>query len=65
LVACYVYTGSDLVFFDGNMRVVSKKIKKGDLEKVEIGLSEKRVKSKDFIEQIIDMKERIKRLELK
>ena len=65
MVKVYVYVGNDLMFFDGEMKVIEKSYTSWDLPKITFWLSNTVVKSKDVLEQIVDIQNRVKGLELK
>lgn len=65
LVSVYIYVGNDVMFFDGPMKVIEKSFASGDLSKINFKLGVSVVKSKDIIEQIGDVQNRLKTLEMK
>lgn len=46
------------------MKVIEKRYTAGDLPKIQFKLATSTVKSKDFIEEIVSLQERIKTLEM-
>jgi len=65
LVSVYIYVGNDVMFFDGSMKVIEKSYTSGDLARINFKLWVSVVKSKDIIEQIGDVQNRLKTLEMK
>jgi hypothetical protein len=65
LVKVYLFTGNDIMFFDWAMKVVEKEYIAWDLPDIKYKLSTTKVKTKDIIETIADMQNRIQWLELK
>lgn len=65
IVSVYIYVGNDVMFFDGSMKVIEKSFASGDLARINFKLWVSVVRSKDIIEQIWDVQNRLKTLELK
>lgn len=63
LVKVYIFVGNDLMYFNGTMKVIWKTFSAGDLEKIQFKLWKTKVKTKDIIEQIMDIQKRVKTLE--
>lgn len=64
LVSVYIFVGNDILFFDGSMKVIQKKYTAWDLPKIQYKLWVSIVKSKDFIEQFVEIQQRVKTIEL-
>lgn len=64
LVSVYIYVGNDILFFDWSQKVIEKKYTAGDLPKIQFKLGISTVKSKDIIEQIVDIQQRLKSIEM-
>ncbi len=65
LVSVYFFTWNEMAFFDWNMKIVEKSYKSWDLENINFKLSKWKILSKNLVEQIWEMKEKLKNLELK
>lgn len=65
LVSVYVYVWNDIMFFDGSMKVIQKIFVAGDLARIQYTLWKTKIQSKSFIDEIIEIQERVKTLELK
>lgn len=65
LVKVYIYVWNDVLFYDWSMKVVQKDFTAWDLPKIEYTLGKTKIKSKDFIDEILEIQERVKTLELK
>lgn len=65
MVSVYIFVWNDIMFFDGSMKIIEKRYTAWDLPKIQFWLSTWTVKSKDVLDQIIDIQERVKTLEFK
>lgn len=65
MVSVYIYVGNDVMFFDGSMKVIEKSYTSGDLARINYKLGVSSVRSKDIIEQIVDVQSRLKTLEFR
>lgn len=64
-VAVYIYTGSDMMFYNGTMKVIGKKYSfTGDIEKVDLELSKSKVGTLSFDEFLRGLNERVRLLEI-
>lgn len=63
-VSVYIYVGNDIMFFDGSMKIVEKEYRAWDLPKISFKLSVSTVKSKNILEQLIEVQSRLKTLEM-
>jgi len=64
LVSVYIFVGNDVLFFNWSMKVTQKKYTSGDLPKIQFKLWVSVVKNKDFIEQFVEIQQRLKTIEL-
>lgn len=64
LVSVYVYVGNDIMFYDWSMKITQKNYRSWDLESVQFTLWKTKIQSKNFIDEIIEIQERVKTLEL-
>lgn len=65
LVAVYVFVWNDILFFDWSMKVVQKSYKWWDLQDIKFILSKGTMTSKNIIDRIAEIGQRVKTLELK
>ena len=65
MVSVYIYVGNDVMFYDGPMKVIEKWFASGDLARINFKLGVSSVRSKDIIEQIVDVQSRLKTLEFR
>lgn len=64
LVKIYIYVWNDIMFYDWSMKIVEKQYTWWDLPKISYKISKTKIKSKDIIEEVSDLQDRIKTLEL-
>lgn len=64
LVKVYINSWSDLLFYDGNLKIIEKEFISWDLNKVNIKLSKWKIKSLNIIEKISEIDSKVNNLEL-
>ena len=64
LVKVYLNTWNDMLYYNWPMKIVRKRFKAGDLDKIEISLSVNKEKLKDFLEDFKNLKDRVQNLEI-
>lgn len=64
LVKVYIFIWNDLMFFDWSMKIIEKQYIWWDLPKIKYKLSKTKASGKDIVEQIWDIQQRLKTLEL-
>lgn len=65
IVKVYLDGGTDIMKFDGTMKVVSKEFRNGDLPAITFSLSKTKVRTPTILETISDLAARTKSLEVK
>lgn len=63
-VKIYIFIWNDIMFFDWSMKIVEKTYTWGDLPKITYKIAKTKIRSKDIVEQVSDIQERLKTLEL-
>jgi len=64
LVKVYIFVWNDIMFFDWPMKIIEKQYIWWDLPKIKYTLSKTKIQSKGILEQVVDIQERLKTLEL-
>lgn len=63
-VKVYIFVGNDILFFDWPMRIVEKSYSGGDLGRISYKLSSSNFSSWNFLDEITNINQRLKTLEL-
>lgn len=64
MVKIFIFVGNDIMFFDWAMKVIQKRYIGWDLPKIQYTIWKTKIQSKDFIDEIADLKNRVKTIEL-
>jgi len=64
LVKVYIYVWNDMMFFDWEMEIVEKKYKSWDLPTINFKLNITKAQDKDIIDEVKEIQERLKIIEL-
>jgi len=65
LVKVYVFVWNDIIYFNWTMKVIQKQFTWWDLPKINTTLSKTKIKSKNILDQINDIQQRLKTVEFK